>query len=468
MTPSLKAKIENYFNEYKSAIKEDVATLVAIPSMLGEPLPGKPFGYYPYEALDTALKMAQGYDFIIENHDGYVGSIDFNDKETALAIFAHLDVVAPGEGWSTNPFEMCEKDGVLYGRGVSDDKGPAVAAMYALKAVKDLGIELSKNVRLVLGTDEESSSRDLAHYFKTNTAPEFSFTPDANFPVTNGEKGRFSKRFTCGYMNPDGGSFVKSIKGGVAPNAVPAVCEAYIEGIEIQTLRWKALLCSVKTDADFTVEETGNGAKVICTGVSAHASLPQLGNNPITAMIEFLSSLPLDDNECFGKIKALNRLFPHGDYYGKALGVDMEDKLGKLTLSLDTIDFEDGRAQLFFDTRTPMCADAENCALPITSLLRSYGFLIENTEMRAAHYVDENSHFVRTLLKNYQTFTGEEGECLSMGGGTYVHDIDGGVAFGAVRKGLNTNMHGADEFMYLEDIITAAEIFTAVIIDMCR
>ncbi|MDY6061744.1 MAG: Sapep family Mn(2+)-dependent dipeptidase [Oscillospiraceae bacterium] len=464
---TLKSRIEQYFKDYESAIIEDVSTLVAIPSVRSEPLEGKPFGYYSYHALETALKMAEGYGFGIKNYDGYVGSIDFNDKETELGIFAHLDVVAVGDGWHSNPFEVKIEDGKLFGRGVSDDKGPAIAALYALKAVKDLGIELKKNVRLVLGTDEECGSDDLKHYFETEEKPKHSFTPDANFPVTNGEKGRFTKKFFSGYIDKKEGKRVVSIKGGEAANAVPGTCEAVVAGFDRDEVEWKALLASIRTDTDFTAEECENGIKIVCTGTSAHASLPQNGVNPITAMLTMLSSLSLDKSESSSRVTSLKELFPHGDYLGKAFGVDMSDKLGELTMTLDILNFENGRVEGCFDTRTPMCAGEENCAMPIASRLRSYGFVIENTDMRAPHYVDENSDFVKTLLKNYECFTGDKGECLCMGGGTYVHDIDGGVAFGAIRKGLETNMHGADEFMYIEDILTAAKIFTAVIIDVC-
>lgn len=464
---TLKSKIENYFKDYESAMIEDISTLVAIPSVKSNALDGKPFGYYPYHALETALKMAEGYGFNIKNHDGYVGSIDFNDKETLLGIFAHLDVVAAGDGWHSNPFELKIEDGKLFGRGVSDDKGPAIAALYALKAVKDLGVELKKNVRLVLGTDEECGSEDLKHYFETEEKPKYSFTPDANFPVTNGEKGRFTKKFISGYIDPKDGKRVLSIKGGEAKNAVPGICEAIVAGIDRDEIEWKALLASIRTDTDFTTEECEEGVKIICTGTSAHASLPQNGVNAITAMLTMLSSLSLDKSESTGRVMSLKELFPHGDFLGKSFGVSMSDKLGELTLTLDILNFENGRVEGCFDTRTPMCANEENCAVPIASRLRNYGFVIENTNMVQPHYVDENSGFIKTLLRNYERFTGEKGECLTMGGGTYVHDIDGGVAFGAIRKDLETNMHGADEFMYIEDILTAAKIFTAVIIEMC-
>lgn len=457
----MKEKLCEYFDNNTDDLLRELEKLIEIPSVRSEPRQGMPFGEGPYRALACALETARDAGFAVRDYDGYAGAVDYNDKETELAIFAHLDVVAAGDGWSTDPFKMISKNGVLYGRGVSDDKGPAIAALYALKALKDIGIKLKKNVRLVLGTDEECGSSDLKYYFTKEKAPRWSFTPDANFPVTNGEKGRFSKYFYSRYAVPQGGRFVKSIKGGVAGNAVPSVCEALVSGIDDAELIKAASAASQKTGAVFTVK---NG-KVICTGTSAHASLPHLGNNPITAMLYFLSTLDLDETECRQKIISLAEMFPHGDWLGRSFGIDCSDKLGELTISLDIIDMADGGVTAYFDSRTPMCAHA--CPEKINGVMTRHGFTLENTGMTAAHYVDEDSDFIKTLLKNYELYTGEKGECLSMGGGTYVHDIEGGVAFGAVRKDLNTNMHGADEFMYIEDIVTASKIFAWVIADVC-
>ncbi|MBQ7596545.1 MAG: Sapep family Mn(2+)-dependent dipeptidase [Clostridia bacterium] len=459
----MKQKLIDYIENSKQQMLADLKALIEIPSVRGEAEEGKPFGKEPYKALCTALEMAKEAGFSVKNYDGYAGAVDYNDNETELAVFAHLDVVEAGGGWNTDPYKMIEKDGVLYGRGVSDDKGPAIAALYALKALKAAGIKLKKNVRLVLGTDEECGSSDLEYYFTKEKAPKWSFTPDAEFPVTNGEKGRFSKHFFSEYPEPESGRSIKSIKGGTVGNAVPLFCTAEINGIDDASLKESAKIFEEKTGTQFTAE---NGV-ITCTGTSAHASLPHLGNNPITAMLSFLASLDFDCTESFKKIRALSVMFPHGDWSGRAFGVESEDKLGKLTISLDIINMEGGKICGYFDSRTPMCATEQNCAVKIRDIMASYGFTVENTKMTKAHYVDENSSFIKTLLNNYEDFTGEKGECLCTGGGTYVHEIDGGVAFGAVRKGLNTNMHGANEFMYVEDILTAAKIFAAVIADVC-
>ena len=460
----MKETIKEYLSSHRQNFLDDLNELIAIPSVRGEASEGRPFGEAPYAALEKALEFSEKYGFTATNYDGYVGTADYNGNETELNIFAHLDVVAAGDGWHTPPFEMKVKDGVLYGRGVSDDKGPALAALYAMRALKESGVTFRKNVRLVLGTDEECGSSDLRYYFSKEKAAPWSFTPDANFPVTNGEKGRFSKFFYGKFNNINAERYVKSINGGVAGNAVPSVCEAEVCGISDEEISACAEKISDETKAVFEVES----GKIICHGTSAHASLPHMGNNPITAMLCLLNALPLDDCGSTQKIQNLVRLFPHGDWLGKAFDVDMEDKLGELTLTLDILELGGGKIKGFFDTRTPMKADSKNCAEKIEALLNSSGFSLRDNRMIPAHYVDENSPFIQTLLKNYEAVTGDKGECTSMGGGTYVHNIEGGVAFGAIPKDVNTNMHGADEFIPLDALITAAEIFAGVIYDMCK
>ena len=72
-----------------------------------------------------------------------------------------------GDGWNTDPFEGVIADGRITGRGVLDDKGPVIAALYAMKALKDSGAELKRRIRLIVGTDEETGSTDMERYKKT-------------------------------------------------------------------------------------------------------------------------------------------------------------------------------------------------------------------------------------------------------------------------------------------------------------
>ena len=75
---------------------------------------------------------------------------------------------------------------------------------------------------------------------------------------------------------------------------------------------------------------------------------------------------------------------------------------------------------------------------------------------------------MQALLSVYTEMTNKPGYCIAIGGGTYVHEIPGGVAFGAEFKGEDAHIHGADEFISLENLITNAKIFAEAILRICK
>lgn len=459
-------EINAYFEKEKENLLCDLEKLIKIPSVRGEAKEGLPFGEEPKKALDKMLEIAAGYGFITNNIDNYAGEIDLNDRETKLAILGHLDVVPEGEGWSVPPYEMTQKDGKVYGRGTSDDKGPLICALYALKAIRDLGIELSYNARLIAGTSEETGSEDIAYYLTKRKMPPMTFTPDSSFPVTNVEKGRFSKAFT-GKVKATENKCVLSFDAGLVVNAVPSKAKAAVKGFSSDEIKKLADKVSEETGISFDVNENGDITEIFAEGISAHASLPENGNNALTALVSLIASFDSDCDTvaCFRKV---TKLFPHGKIYGEGLGIAMDDKVsGKLTLSLDILRFDGENVYAEFDTRVPLCATKENLAYKVRDILDTNNFVLSDTEMVDVHYVDENSDFIRKLLDAYETFSGNKGYCEAIGGGTYVHDIEGGVAFGAVMPDVDTNMHGVDEFMPIDDLITAAKIFTLAVVEIC-
>ena len=194
-------QIEAYFDAHREDMVRDIMDLVSIRSVDGEALPGKPFGEGPAAALDAALAKAREYGFTdVRNVDNYVGTVTMGPQPVQLGILAHLDVVPEGKGWTVcQPYAPIVKDGNIYGRGASDDKGPAVAALYALRCVRELDIPLKQGVRLILGTAEETGSDDIAYYFKKESAPPMVFSPDGDYPVLNTEKGQLRPDLTAAF-----------------------------------------------------------------------------------------------------------------------------------------------------------------------------------------------------------------------------------------------------------------------------
>ena len=229
-------EIEGFIDSHREEMIEDICTLCRINSEKMPYVEGKPYGEGPFQALQAALGMAEGYGFSIRNYDNYVGTADLNDKERQLDILAHLDVVPAGEGWTeTKPFEPVVKDGKLFGRGTADDKGPAVAALYAMRAVKELGIPLNKNVRLILGTDEECGSSDIVNYYDKEEEAPMTFSPDAEFPVINIEKGRLEGHFHASFQASEAMPRLVKVEAGIKANEVPGKARADLEGLDHKT-----------------------------------------------------------------------------------------------------------------------------------------------------------------------------------------------------------------------------------------
>jgi succinyl-diaminopimelate desuccinylase len=377
-------------------------------------------------------------------------------------------VVGEGDGWDTDPYvPVLKEDDCLYGRGTDDDKGPLVAALYAMRAVRELCIPLKYNVRLILGTDEESGSGCIAHYFKTQKSAPYTFSPDASFPVYNVEKGSYQPFFSKTLTPSDALPQVVSFHGGFRINVLPSDASAVVAGMtaaEVDAICREAVTA---TGAAFSVCDVEGGAEIRVSGVQTHASTPEQGNNGVTLLLEALCRLPLADCDSTATLRALNRLFPHGDDLGRALGVAQEDAIsGPLTLAFTILDLENGQLDGRFDSRVSVCANEENCARVAVAALGEVGFAVRGS-MNPAHCTDGNGEFVQTLLRCYEEYTGRKGECCAMGGGTYVHHIEGGVAFGAHMPDFDTRLHGANERMHVEDMLTACKIFAQVICDLC-
>lgn len=465
----LKDLFTNYIDEHEEEMVEDVKRLCRINSVKGAYEVGKPFGEGPYNALMTAMSMCERYGFSTVNYDDYAIAADMNEKEKALDILAHMDVVAPGEGWTvTEPFDPIVKDGRIYGRGTSDDKGPAVAALYAMRAVKELGIPVTKNCRLILGSDEESGMSDIPHYYAVEEEAPMTFSPDSEFPVTNVEKGQFRLSIRADFDKEEGEAVLTELCGGDTINIVPGRAFAAIKGLTDEVIKPEAEAVEKETGVKLSISAVVGGLRIDAEGAGAHAAHPHEGKNAALALLHLVNRLPLSDCTQVRLLKELEKLFPYGDCYGKALGAALEDELsGPTTMSADILKVSGTSIELDVDSRTAAAATEQNTVEPAVKRIEEAGFECRH-RLRGPHVVDGNSDFVKTLLRCYEDVKGMEGRLISTGGGTYVHDLKNGVAFGAVGDGTDTNMHGADEFMIIKELKEAAVIYALSISELCR
>lgn len=465
-------KINAYFDDpaVRRGMVNAVSRLVAIRSVGEEPQPGMPYGGGPALALAEALSLCAELGFETHNHENYVGTADLNGKETQLHILGHLDVVGEGSGWSTDPYSCTERDGVLYGRGVADDKGPVVAALFALKAVRDLELPLRYNAKLIMGTDEESGSSDLVYYYGKEPYAPYAFTPDADFPVIHVEKGHYHPDFGMDWAESAALPRVTALKGGFRTNVVPPEAWADVAGLDTGSIQTVCDAVAARTKAAFTLSEEDGRVRVLCAGKNAHAAAPDGGNNAISALLEALSALPLADCGSTGAVRAMHERFPHGDNRGAALGIAQEDAAsGVLTLNLALMTLTEKGFTAKFDARCPICATEENCKAVCEAALARHGIAVTGDgEMEPYHAVSADSPLVKTLLSCYSAYTGvADPKPIAIGGGTYVHEIPGGVAFGCEFPGADPRMHGADERMPVDDLLLSAKIFAQAVAEIC-
>ncbi|MCR4780889.1 MAG: Sapep family Mn(2+)-dependent dipeptidase [Ruminiclostridium sp.] len=459
-------KIKEYIYSNRQRLLSVLDELVAVKSVKGEPAPGAPFGRGPRAALDKMLGICRSAGFDTKLYYDVIGTADLcpEDDFPELGILCHLDVVpAEGQtGWKTDPFKMSEKDGILYGRGVIDDKGPLAAAFIAMKCIKDLGIPLKKGVRLIFGTDEENGSQDLELYTAKNRLPDHIFTPDAAFPVINIEKGMMRSKFSGSYR---GGSIIK-FRGGSIPNAVPDYAECELSGISLPLIRQETNLD--RSGAVFTVIDAGKSVMIECSGRSAHASTPESGINAVTALIAVLNRLPLAEGKQKEIIKGLGSIFPFGETDGTNAGLKCTyDSSGALTLVFSIFNMENGKCGGTIDVRFPACMSLAEVENGEKTALAAAGCVFDGYMGDEPHVTDSSSDFVKKLLAAYERVEGTKGECIAVGGNTYVHNIKGGVAFGVERDGTDYNMHGANEYITIEELLKDAQIFAEAIAEIC-
>lgn len=419
-------EIRKYLEDKKEEMIAFLGELIAVRSVQEEAKEGYPFGRNSAKALEIMLDKCKELGFSVENVDNYAGSADFNNCEAALGILSHLDVVPEGSGWTSEPYVLKRENGILTGRGTIDDKGPAVASLYAMKALKELNIPLKKGVRLIFGTNEENGGDDIEHYRKTHSLPPMVFTPDGEYPVINGEKGMLRIYISAELEEK------MEIRAGEVINAVP-------------------MACSVETDSSVMLYE----------GKSAHASTPEKGENAIT---KFLADYSGNSTALNG----LKQIFQHGDVEGSAIFGDNSADFTCVLSLLKTVEkFEKCYIEGGIDVRFPFGHTKEEVQEIICSKLEAAGITVDSVMAVNPHYTDENSNFVQSLLRVYEQVTGEKGRCITIGGGTYVHDIEGGVAFGAEYEGGSGNMHGANEYITEESLLLNAEIMAEAIKAIC-
>ncbi|HHY82213.1 MAG TPA: dipeptidase PepV [Clostridiales bacterium] len=462
--------LNKYIDDHRDEIIRSVQEIVRIPSVKGEPQPGKPFGEKVDEALKYALDLAERLGFKVKNVDGYAGHAEFGEGEETMGILGHLDVVPEGSGWTYPPYEARIAGGKLYGRGASDDKGPTIGALYAMKAVMESGRKMKRKVRIIFGTDEESGWKDMEVYFSKESMPDFGVTPDANYPVINVEKGILTFKLKKSFNKGDCSAVkIKRLQGGNKHNMVPDECSCCFlpTGDQDKILNH---LHSMKqfTDYDLSAgfcEDTG--IEVTARGVSAHGSTPEKGRNAIAHMLAFLSTMGLGNSDMEQFLLFLNNRIGI-DTTGEGLNLALKDDVsGRLTLNLGTIYVDETYGEAVINIRYPVTYDRQQILDIIEKAVEGTGIDVEILGYNAPLHVPEDGFLIETLKRVYSQQTGLPAKTLAIGGGTYARAIKNAVAFGALLPGRPELAHEKDEYIDLNDLILHTKIYAHAIAELC-
>lgn len=448
--------------KYKDQMIKDTQELLRINSELTTFDPnrvGAPFGEGNKQALDFMLNMGKKDGFNVENVDGYAGHIEFGDSEDYIGSIGHLDVVPAGTGWTYPPYAAEIHDNKIYARGAEDDKGPTMAVYYAMKILKEEGIKLSKRIKLILGIDEESGWRCVNYYFnKYPQAPIAGFISDADFPLIYAEKGITSTIIRGSFDN----SVVYKIEGGLRSNMVPESARAYIKKDLVYKEKFENYLKENNLVGKVSIDDEQLILEV--EGKSAHGSLPHDGINALHLIFNALNYLGIS-NEF---IEFINK-YLNNDYLGKKLGIAYTDEeMGDLTVNWGTLKTEGNRFEIVLNLRYPNGVDYQKDVFEHieTLLIEDYKVTVEHHQKLL--YKDPNSHLIKTLMGIYKKHTGDESPAISIGGGTFARAIDNVVAFGPHFPNKPTYIHQKDEFIDIDDLITATIIYTESFYELAK
>ena len=456
---------------YKNDIIRDTQKLISHNSVFEESDQEKqPFGPAVAAALECTLEMAVGMGFKTRNVDGYMGEIDYGTGGKKIGVIAHVDVVPAGEGWTYPPFAGRIVDGKLYGRGAIDDKGPLIASLYAMKAIKESGLPHSNHVRFLVGCDEESGFRCIKHYLSVEEQPWGGFSPDGEFPVIYGEKGIY--RFRCdsgwGKSTTQEGFSIIEINGGNRLNVVPEEAIARLRGNkDLFSLADKVHEKS-NPEGRLKLQLDGDILTVKAGGISAHSATPWQGLNAIHLLLKFLCQLPFEPVEAQSYIYSLASLFADG-YQGKNIGLACSNEaFGQLTLSFAVLNVDSEKGSASFDLRYPNLDDRELIWQKISDVCKEHSLTLALLQDKPGLFIPKDSEMIQCLLKAYQETTGRSEEPITIGGGTYSRALKNFVAFGPLFPGQKELAHEKDEYVNIEDLILSAKIYAQALYGLLK
>ena len=469
---------EKYLEQNEPEMIEALQQLLRINTEQTPPVTAKdgqvyPFGEGNQACLEAALAMGQRMGFVTRNVDNYGGHIDWpgtDENPKIMAVLGHLDVVPAGSGWDFEPYGAEVKAGYIYGRGTTDDKGPVVSCLYCMKALKDAGYQPKNTIRLILGLDEETGWKGMKYYFDKVERPDFGFTPDADFPIINGEKGILTFELAKKFGRTQAGSKgleLRSLAGGTAPNSVPDKCRAVVRSeaagaydkIKEKAAAWREL-----TGYKLSCKGMGKSLELMVTGISAHGAHPDRGLNAVSVMMEFLGQLNFINEDHNDFISFYNKYIGFC-LDGAGMGIDFEDeKSGRMVFNVGLAELSPEAGKITINLRYPVSCNPDTIFAAMEPLLTQYNMGRIVLKHQEPIYLDLDNPMVELLMDIYRKQTGDEtSQPIVIGGGTYARATPNIIAFGAAFPGDEDLMHQKNERLSLQRLRMMTKIYAETI-----
>lgn len=449
--------IENNKNEIIDSLSE----LIKFPSVSDENSSSQyPFGEECNNALNYILELGNSMGFRTKNVDGYCGYIEFGEGEEIVGIIGHLDVVPADiqDGWTTPPFSPTIRDGKLFGRGSIDDKGPVIASLYAMKAIKDSS-NISKRVRLILGLNEEKSWKCINYYKTHEEHPSIGFSPDANFPAIYAEKGIMSVELKHNFKIKNYDILEIDCKNN-AINVVPKYCS-------IKLKKNYDSSSNLKETKNIKLTEENDILLVESFGIAAHAAHPELGNNAIKNLVNYLINNFEFDTPY---LKILYEIGLFDTESPKFMNnKKIEDESGILTSNTAILNYIDNKLCISINLRVPVTFSLDDIFSKYENLKSSFKDLeVQKLGLQDPLYVEKDNFLVKTLVDIFNKKACLNESPIAIGGGTYARAFPNFISYGATMPGDKDMCHQVDEFIEIDKLILASKIYAEAIYELSK
>ena len=450
-------KLQDWLRAHEQELLDDTIKMLQIPSLESDPAENAPYGKENREALDLALSLSESFGMKTTDLEGHLGYADFGHGDRLVVSLGHLDVVPVGPGWKHAPFGAELDGGYIYARGTTDDKGPTMASLYAMRAIKECFPDVPARMRQAFGCNEESGFGCVARYVETEEPPTYGIAPDSGWPLYHCEKGIANLEVTVPLCK--GEMELLSIEGGQRPNIVIDSCSAKVRVAPTARAHVEEKLAD-SWDRNVTFSWEGNELGIYAIGKASHGAAPFMGDSAAIRVLRFLKEIsPLDTSTYYGELLYMSHVG------GAGLGISGSDEAsGDLTCNLGIIKADGHELNLLFNIRYPATwkgAHVQELCESRLAELKS-GFNLKVTRDSPSLYFPLDHPLVKAIVDVYEEETGERKKPGVMGGGTYARAIPNTVSIGTCWEG-DGNGHETDERLKVEHLFKASRIYAHIL-----